>query len=158
MSNQKPDESSQLLWDQSECSRDRWDSTITLWLRKTQLAGRRDKDGWKLGRVSSFRRRSSRVPDRTVNQNLGGESRVTAHLWNLGQHRKNCVCGAGHTGIWVYSWYWISQICLKEKNVGSAQESESSGLVPRTWVWECDLFPSPFCIGLARNDPGLGMG
>lgn len=135
-----------------------WDSHSMTWHhRKPQLVERRDKDGWELGRVPSAS--EYLVPGKTISQNLGGETRVTVHLWDLGhqtrkgQHRKNCGSGATQ----VCSWSQMSQIWLKGKNLGQLR---SLKVVTRFLEWGSGnvTFPNPLHTALTRNDLTSGVG
>lgn len=48
----------------------------------------------------------------------------------------------GHIGTQVCSWcQTFPDLAEREENLGPIQEPGNSSLIPRTWVWECDLFP-----------------
>ena len=71
--------------------------------RQVTSAGRKKGQGcMKLGRVPSARGRS-RNTCRTISQNLWGETRITVHLWDLGQHSQKSqhIKNYGSGATWV---------------------------------------------------------
>lgn len=144
------------------CPVPRHNHSITWHHRNPQLVGRRDKDGWKVGRVSSSRRRR-RILGRARIKNLGEETRVTVHLWDLGQHigkgqqRKNFGSGATPVPRLVLGSSYLRP-GWKGRIWGQRRSLEVITWFLGLGCGNRDLFPNSLCTAPTRSDSASGMG